>query len=150
MPPENEICELYQMLLCAWNERNAAGMAALFETAGRTIGFDGSELLGRAMIKAELAKIFAQHPTPVYIATVRGVHFPRPDVAILSGVAGMIPRGKLELNPALNAVQTLVAVKIDQAWCITLFQNTPAAYHGRPELSQALTDELRQLLPRAD
>lgn len=27
-----------------------------------------------------------------------------------------------------------------------LFQNTPAQFHGRPELVEALTEELRQLL----
>ncbi|TMB75962.1 MAG: DUF4440 domain-containing protein, partial [Chloroflexi bacterium] len=27
-----------------------------------------------------------------------------------------------------------------------LFQNTPAQFHGRPELVQQLTEELRQLL----
>jgi hypothetical protein len=30
------------------------------------------------------------------------------------------------------------------------FQTTPAQYHGRPELVQQLTDELRQCLPAAD
>jgi len=28
---------------------------------------------------------------------------------------------------------------------IALFQNTPAQFHGRPELAQQLTEELRQL-----
>ena len=28
-----------------------------------------------------------------------------------------------------------------------MFQSTPAAFHGRPDLSRALTDELRALLP---
>jgi hypothetical protein len=38
---------------------------------------------------------------------------------------------------------------------LTLFQNTPAAFHGRPELVQALTEELqnefvRQLTPETE
>jgi hypothetical protein len=40
----------------------------------------------------------------------------------------------------------LVAVKRGDDRRIELFQNTPAQFHGRPELSEALTEELRQLL----
>ena len=38
------------------------------------------------------------------------------------------------------------AVKRAGRWRIILFQNTPAQFHGRPELAQQLTDELRELL----
>ncbi len=41
---------------------------------------------------------------------------------------------------------TLVAVKSDGKWRILLFQNTPAQFHGRPELVQQMTEELRRLL----
>jgi hypothetical protein len=30
---------------------------------------------------------------------------------------------------------------------VILFQNTPAQFHGRPDLAEQLTAELRQLLP---
>jgi hypothetical protein len=69
-----------------------------------------------------------------------------PDVAILRAVAGMVPPGESDINPEVNAVQTLVAVKQQNNWIIALFQNTPAAFHGRPELSERLTEELRQAL----
>jgi hypothetical protein len=52
----------------------------------------------------------------------------------------------VNLNPAVNAVQSLVAVKNAGEWRIALFQNTPAQFHGRPELVQELTEELRGLL----
>ena len=35
---------------------------------------------------------------------------------------------------------------VRDGWRIALYQNTPAQFHGRPELSRALTEELRQLL----
>jgi hypothetical protein len=38
----------------------------------------------------------------------------------------MVPRGQTDLNPAVNAVQSLVAVKRTAAWLIAHFQNTPA------------------------
>jgi hypothetical protein len=33
-------------------------------------------------------------------------------------------------------------------WRIELFQNTPAQFHGRPELVSEMTAELQQQLPR--
>ena len=58
----------------------------------------------------------------------------------------MVPPGQSDLNPAVNTVQTVVAAKRDGRWRIVLFQNTPAQFHGRPELAQQLTEELRQVL----
>jgi hypothetical protein len=49
-------------------------------------------------------------------------------------------------KPAVNTIQTLVAAKHNSQWRVALFQNTPAQFQGRPELSDALTEELRQLL----
>lgn len=43
------------------------------------------------------------------------------------------------------AVQSLIAVKSAATWWIALFHNTPAQFHGRPELVQQLTEELQQL-----
>jgi hypothetical protein len=39
-----------------------------------------------------------------------------------------------------------VAAREGGVWRIVSYQNTPAQFHGRPELAQALTDELQQLL----
>jgi hypothetical protein len=58
----------------------------------------------------------------------------------------MVPPSQSDLDPKLNAIQTLIAVRRDGQWRIVLFQNTPAQLHGRPELVQEMTEELRQLL----
>jgi hypothetical protein len=58
----------------------------------------------------------------------------------------MIPPGQSDLNPAANVLQTLVATRDGDTWRIALFQNTPAQFHGRPELVERMTDELRELL----
>lgn len=137
-----EIESLYRELLAAWDAQDAKRYAALFAQAGRIVGFDGSEVEGRENIESHLSGIFAHHRTPRYVAKVRGVTFPGAGVAILSGVAGMVPHGRSELNPSLNAVQSLVAVRSGEGWTVALFQNTPAAFHGRPEATDALTGEL--------
>jgi uncharacterized protein (TIGR02246 family) len=143
-----EIRELYQDLLNQWNERNAPGMAALFAENGSIVGFDGSPVDGRAEIEAHLRQIFGDHQTATYVGKVREVRFLTPDVAILRSVSGLVPPGQSELNPETNAIQTLVAARQDGQWHIEIYQNTPAAFHGRPDARQALTEELRQLVKR--
>jgi hypothetical protein len=59
----------------------------------------------------------------------------------------MVPPGQRELNPAVNAIQTLVAEEHAGRWRIVVFQGTPAQYHGRPDLAEQHTAELQQLLP---
>lgn len=137
---------LYAEILRCWNERNASGAAALFTPSGNTVGFDGSQLDGPAQIEASYGEIFASHPTGTYVGKVREVRLLGPGVALLRAVAGMVPPGQKDLNPALNTIHTLVASKARAGWRIELFQNTPAAFHGRPEAVEALTAELRKEL----
>ena len=143
---EMEVNALFRQLMDNWNKRLAEDFARLFEKESNLIGFDGSQINGRAEIGAHLSQIFTDHQTAAYVWKIRGTRFLTPEVAILRAVAGMVSPGQKDLNPAVNAVQTLVAVKREGRWRIALYQNTPAQFHGRPELSQQLTEELRQLL----
>lgn len=55
--------------------------------------------------------------------------------------------GQTDIEPERNSILTLVAKKGDKGeWRLAAFQNTRAQYFGRPEQSQALTEELRMLL----
>jgi uncharacterized protein (TIGR02246 family) len=143
---EKEVSLLYQELLKRWNKRRASEMTDLFTEDGNLVGFDGSQINGRSEARSVLSQIFANHQTAAYLGIVKEVRLLSPDVAILRAVAGMVPPGESDINPEVNAVQTLVAVKQQNNWIIALFQNTPAAFHGRPELSERLTEELRQVL----
>ena len=139
------VVALYREIMDAWNSRDGDTFARPFLDDGEIVGFDGSQHAGPAAIATELNRVFADHPTPPYVVKVRGVRPLGPDAALLRAVAGMVPPGGSDLDPALNAVQTLVATRRDGAWRIALFQNTPAQFHGRPELVESLTDELRQV-----
>jgi uncharacterized protein (TIGR02246 family) len=143
---QEEVRRLHRDLLDRWNRRDAAGLASLFTDDGNLVGFDGSQINGRAEIAAHLSPIFADHPTAAYVAIVRGVRLLGPEVAVLRAVVGMVPPGKADLNPAVNAIQTLVAARRDGRWRVEVFHNTPAAFHGRPEASEALTAERRGAL----
>lgn len=142
----DEINTLYQKLIQSWNKRDAKGMAELFTDQGIQIGFDGSKVIGEAEILSHLTPIFENHPTAPFVTKVKDIRAIGTDAAILQAIAGMIPPGKTDIEPSVNALQTLVAVKKNSVWHIELFQNTPAQFHGRPELVEQMTNELRQLI----
>jgi uncharacterized protein (TIGR02246 family) len=138
---------VFTALLDAWNRRDASGFAAQFAPDGHVTGFDGSQMSGPANIATELGEIFAHHQTASYVAKVREVRSLGPTVTLLRAIAGMIPPGARALNPAVNAIQSLVLVTDPQTshLRITLMQNTPAAFHGRPHLVTAMTEELTRV-----
>jgi len=138
--------DLYGRLIEAWNKRNARDYALLFASNGSIVGFDGSQVNGQIEIGAHVSEVFSHHQTASYVTIVREVRSIGSDVTLLRANAGMVPPGKDELNPDMNAVQSMVAARKGEKWEIALFQNTPAAFHGRPELSKKLTDELRGAL----
>ena len=141
---ENAAIEkIHSELLTYWNKQDARGMASLFSDNGNVIGFDGSQMNGKKEIENELQQVFANHKTAAYVWKVNEVRFLNAETALLRAIAGMTPPGKKEINPSTNAIQTLVAVKQNNNWEISLFQNTPAQFHGRPELVEKMTRELR-------
>lgn len=135
---------LYVDLLDAWNSADAEGFAAQFMDDGEVIGFDGSILTSRGEIETEMRRIFTDHKTGTYVGIVREVILLADDVAMLRAVAGVVPAGSSELKQELNSVQRLTAVRRDGRWRAVLYHNTPALFHGRPELVERMTDELRQ------
>jgi len=140
------VVALYTRLLESWNARDADAFAAQFASSGSTVGFDGSPLDGRDVIRSELVRIFADHVTATYVAKVREVRQLTPGAVLLRGVAGMVPPGQSALMPERNAVQSLVAVLEDGEPRITMYQNTPARFDGRPQIGEQLTAELTSVL----
>lgn len=140
---EDQIRKLYQSLLDSWNRNDASAFAKLFTKDGSTVGFDGSQMNGQLQIEKELALIFSNHKVASYVSIIREVRKLSDSVYLLRAVAGMVPPGQKEINPKVNAIQSLVAQKDEAQFKISLFQNTPAAFHGRPEQSLQLTRELQ-------
>ena len=136
---------VYVQLLNAWNRRSAHDFAALFTADGSSVGFDGSPMNGRAEIASTLDTIFAHHQTATYVAKLRELRTLGPGVTLLRAVVGMVPPAQNDLNPGANAIQSLVLVERDGEWRIALLHNTPAAFHGRPEMGQQLTEELTEV-----
>jgi uncharacterized protein (TIGR02246 family) len=143
--PEDAVRDLHEELLTAWNRQDARAYAALFTSDAAMVGFDGSQVAGSS-IEEHLASIFADHRTASYVRTVVDVRPLADEVVLLRAKVGMVPPGQSDVNPETNAVQSLVAVRDADAWRIALFQNTPAQYHGRPDLAEQHTAEMRRAL----
>jgi uncharacterized protein (TIGR02246 family) len=137
---------LYEQLLRGWNDQNAEAFSAVFAEDGSAVGFDGSMMNGRQEIAATLRGIFEHHRTATYVAKVREVRELGGDVVLLRAVVGMRPPESAALNPAVNAIQSVVMKGQSQTLRVTLLQSTPAAFHGRPELADQLTRELTEVL----
>jgi uncharacterized protein (TIGR02246 family) len=142
--PHTAARDLYARLIDAWNARDANAFAALFASDGVSIGFDGSQAVGNG-IREHLGTVFGDHPTAAYIAKIREVRAVRADAVLLRAIVGMVPPGGDVVNPDANALQSLVAERRGEGWRIALFQNTPAQYHGRPELVQSHTAEIERV-----
>lgn len=146
MDNQRKVTTVYEQLLDAWNNQNARVMADLFAEDGEQIGFDGSQSIGQEEVFEHLEPIFKHHRTARFVSKVKGVHFLSQDIAILRAIAGMVPPGQSDINPSVNTHHTLVVKEIDAEWKIKLYQNTPAQFHGRPNLVEQMTEELRKLL----
>lgn len=138
--------QLYQAYINAWNQRDAKAMANLVTEDAILIGFDGSQMFGKNEVEIAIGQIFAHHQTARYVTIIKHIQFLNSEAAILHSVAGMVPPGSIDIKPEVNAIQLLTAKRENGQWLIAAFQNTPAAFHGRPELSEALTQELREAL----
>jgi len=130
-----EVDSTNQRLLEAWNRRRADEFAAVFAADGNVVGFDGSPTNSRQEVASTLASIFADHQTATYVANVREVRLLRPDVALLRSVVGMVPPGQARLYQAVNAILSVLLLDKDGTRQVALLHNTPAAFHGCPEMA---------------
>jgi uncharacterized protein (TIGR02246 family) len=143
---EDQVKALYKFLLDSWNKNDANSFAKLFSKDGDVVGFDGSQMKGPSQIESELKQIFINHKVSSYVSIVREIRPLSSSIYLLRAVAGMVALDKKEINPKVNAIQTLIVYKENDEFKIALFQNTPAAFHGREQLSSQLTEELQEVL----
>ena len=141
---KNTIQDLYFAYLKAWNNRDAKAIAALTTADCLIIGFDGSTMHSSAEVENTIGQIFKDHPTSAYVALIQDVRFLTEDIAILNSNAGMIPPGQNSIKPDVNAIQVLTAACQSGEWKIEIFQNTPAAFHGRPDVVKEFTNALQR------
>lgn len=134
----------YRQLLAAWNDRNAQAFASLFEADAVMIGYDGTSADGSAEIGEHLGSIFENHPTATYLAHISNVREVDEHLVLLRAQAGMVPPGEKHLDRSVNALHTVLIRHGSDNPSIILFQNTPAHYHGRQDLSDDHVQVLKE------
>ncbi len=139
---QNTINDLYHQLIAGWNNRDAVAFATLLTDDASMVGFDGSQINSKSEIQSSLAAIFAKHDTLPFVTKVQEIRPLTPHVVLLRAIVSMEAKGGADINPEVNAIQSMVAVNDASGWRVTLFQNTPAQFHGRPELKEKMTAEL--------
>ena len=141
-PQDTQIRALYTRFLAGWNQRSGVTVSSVFADDGEMIDLDGTLRSGRLTIAADMRRIFAEHSIPTLVGIVRSVRRLTEGVAVLHGVAGMVPARADVLDPALHTVHTITAVEENGRWKIAVLQSTPARYGGRADAVAALTAEL--------
>ncbi|HET9824585.1 MAG TPA: SgcJ/EcaC family oxidoreductase [Chitinophagaceae bacterium] len=141
---------IYEHLINAWNEANAEAFSELFSENGSMVGFDGSIANGRANICDHLSSIFANYRPGKFVAIIKEITVWSSNAGILRAVAGIVLPGRRKVNRGTNAIQSMVVANEAGHFRIALFQNTPAAFHGRPDLAEQLTTELQQQMERTN
>jgi uncharacterized protein (TIGR02246 family) len=146
---EASIRILYQQMMEGWNKGSGNDFAAPFTDDSDFVGFDGTYLKGCQEIASFHQELFDRFVKGSrLVGKIRSIRFLSPDIVIMIAVGGTVMAGQSDIEPERNSIHTLVAVKRDSKWQFTAFQNSRAQFIGRPEQSQALTEELRQQLSR--
>ena len=139
---DEQVKALYKAWIQGWNAKDAKAMANLLSENGHVIGYDGSQMNGGHEVEEALGKIFQSYPTGQFVSIIKEVKFLAPQVSFLHAIVGMVPRGLAELNPSVNAIQSMIAVQEGGSWKLSLLQNTPAAFHLEPDKAREMTEEL--------
>lgn len=111
------------------------------------IGFDGSQIIGKAAIAEAMSKISSTMPQALTLESFAACENSSAMERSFALSNGVVPAGDDDVRPELNAMQSLVAEQGHDGWRVILHHNTPAAFHGRPDLAEALTEELRAQIP---
>jgi uncharacterized protein (TIGR02246 family) len=138
---------LYFQMIDGWNKGKGDDFAAPFAEDGDLVGFDGTHLKRRQEIASFHQQLFDTFlKGSRLVGKVRSVRFLTADVALIHAISGTMMSGQSDIDPERNSIQTLVAIKSNGQWHLAAFQNTRAQFLGRPQESQALTEELRHEL----
>jgi uncharacterized protein (TIGR02246 family) len=124
---ENEVLDLFDHLVDAWNAGDATAYGNLFTTDADYVVFNGMHLKGRQAIADSHRWLF---DGPLKGTRLAGAPVPasfrllRPDVAVVVTTGGVTMASDDAPDPGHESIQTLVAVRGDEGWRFASFQNT--------------------------
>ncbi|MFD8244309.1 SgcJ/EcaC family oxidoreductase [Nocardia sp. NPDC059691] len=115
---------LFDNLMQAWTDNDAAAYAALFTEDSDYVSYDGTRAIGRSEHQANHAKLFrGVLAGSALVGDLESIRFISPDAAILHGTASVLMPWRSRLPERRLSRQTLVTVRTDQGWKITALHN---------------------------
>ncbi|HEX5503223.1 MAG TPA: SgcJ/EcaC family oxidoreductase [Thermomicrobiales bacterium] len=136
---------LVQRMNDAWGDADA--FAAVFTEDADYVVFDGTHLRGRRAIAEAHRPLFERFlKGSRLVAEPPAVRFLAPDVALVHGMGAILRARQRRPSRGRLSVQTLVAVKGEDGWRLTAFQNTRYRPFAQTLLGKALA--LAGLAPR--
>lgn len=137
------IHDLLEKLTKAWNEGDGTAYAEPFTENSDYIAFDGSHLKGQKEIAERHQNLFDTSLSGSTLENhVENIRFLSADVAIVHATGGVQLRWQQRLPSKRDSIQTFVAVKQNNKWRFTAFQNT------RIQTRNWLQEQLMSLLQR--
>ena len=129
---EQAIRDLVMQLEAAWNAGDSTGYAQPFEDNADFINVMGMHAHGRTPIEAGHRAIFdSLYKGSQLTYAIEAIRFIRADVAVALLRAQLVVRDDTATHTA-DARPTVLLVKEDARWRVTLFQNTYITAPGAP------------------
>ena len=129
---EAAIRAIVQSVQDAWNAHDGKAFAAPFAADADYVIVNGAYIKGRDAIEQGHTQIFSTiYRESRNAATVRGVRFLRPDVAVAHVEWNLEFKAGGETRKG-HAINTMVFTKDGGKWSIAAFQNTPVQAQGGP------------------
>ena len=129
---EAAIRAIVQSVQDAWNAHDGKAFAAPFAADADYVVVNGLHVKGRNDIEQGHTQIFSTiYRESRNAATVRGVRFLRPDVAVAHVEWNLEFKAGGETRKG-HAINTMVFTKDGGKWSIAAFQNTPVQAQGGP------------------
>ncbi|HYN84661.1 MAG TPA: SgcJ/EcaC family oxidoreductase [Pyrinomonadaceae bacterium] len=120
---EKTLRQIVKQVEDAWNAHDGKAFAAPFAADADYVVVNGMYIKGREEIERGHTQIFTTfYKESTNAATVKGVRFLRPDVAVVHVEWNMMTRPGAERARAMN---TMVFTKDGGKWSISAFHNTP-------------------------
>ena len=128
---ESAVRQVVQQVQDAWNAHDGKAFAAPFATDADYVVVNGMYIKGRNAIEQGNTQIFSTiYKDSKNAATVKGVRFLRPDVAVAHVEWNLEWNAEGEAKRS-RAMNTMVMTKDGGKWSIAAFHNTPVQPQGR-------------------
>lgn len=121
---DTEIRELFDRLLTAWGDNDAAAYGACFTEDSDYVSYDGSRAVGRADMQHAHDQLFRGVLSGSrLVGEIESIRHLSPDTALVHANASVLMPWRSELPKRRLSRQTLVAVRTERGWLLTALHN---------------------------